>query len=83
MDDLGLISIGSAATAAGVPPWQLRSWEDAGLLTPVRAANGYRLYSPPTSAARSSCAPRPAARTGSACSRRTATSARPRRRRRP
>ncbi|BCY10715.1 LuxR C-terminal-related transcriptional regulator [Actinoplanes sp. L3-i22] len=46
MDDLGLISIGSAATAAGVPPWQLRSWEDAGLLTPVRAANGYRLYSP-------------------------------------
>ena len=45
MDDLGLVSIGSAASASGVPEWRLRSWEALGLLTPARAANGYRLYS--------------------------------------
>ncbi|MBR7839169.1 GAF domain-containing protein, partial [Actinospica durhamensis] len=45
MNNLGLVSIGSAAAAAGVPEWRLRSWEASGLLTPARSAAGYRLYS--------------------------------------
>ncbi|GLB69116.1 LuxR C-terminal-related transcriptional regulator [Arthrobacter mangrovi] len=39
-----LISIGAAAARVAVSPWKLRSWEQAGLLSPVRSAGNYRLY---------------------------------------
>lgn len=41
-----LVTIGVAARLAKTPAWQLRAWEQAGLLNPSRSASGYRLYSP-------------------------------------
>lgn len=39
------VTIGVAARRVGVPEWQLRAWEKAGLLRPERTESGYRLYS--------------------------------------
>lgn len=38
------VTIGVAARESGVSEWRLRSWEDSGLLSPVRSASGYRLF---------------------------------------
>lgn len=38
------MSIGEAAAATGVPAWRLRAWEAAGLIAPLRAANGFRVF---------------------------------------
>ncbi len=39
------MNIGSAAQQSGLPPKTIRYYEDIGLLTADRAANGYRDYS--------------------------------------
>ncbi|MBS3979749.1 MAG: Cu(I)-responsive transcriptional regulator [Rhodobacteraceae bacterium] len=39
------MSIGTAARQSGLPPKTIRYYEDIGLLTADRAANGYRDYS--------------------------------------
>lgn len=41
---MAAMSIGDAARITGVPAWKLRAWEAKGVLTPLRAANGFRLY---------------------------------------
>jgi MerR family redox-sensitive transcriptional activator SoxR len=38
------LSIGAAATWAGVPASTLRYWEDLGLLAPARRSGGHRVY---------------------------------------
>jgi DNA-binding CsgD family transcriptional regulator/GAF domain-containing protein len=40
-----LVTIGVAARLTKAPPWQLRAWEESGLLRPSRSPSGYRLYS--------------------------------------
>ncbi|MBB5517032.1 Cu(I)-responsive transcriptional regulator [Rubricella aquisinus] len=40
------MNISDAANAAGLPAKTLRYYEDIGLITPGRGANGYRDYSP-------------------------------------
>lgn len=40
-----IFSIGVAASLAGVPVRTIRRWEQAGIVAPARAANGWRLYS--------------------------------------
>ena len=40
------MNIGEAATATGLPAKTIRYYEDIGLGTPLRAANGYRRYRP-------------------------------------
>ncbi|MFF5794536.1 LuxR C-terminal-related transcriptional regulator [Paeniglutamicibacter sp. NPDC012692] len=42
------VTIGVAARESGVSEWRLRSWEDSGLLSPVRSAGGYRLFNEET-----------------------------------
>lgn len=39
------MNIGEVATAAGLPAKTIRYYEEIGLLTPARGANGYRHYS--------------------------------------
>ena len=39
------MNIGNAARQSGLPPKTIRYYEDIGLLTADRAANGYRDYS--------------------------------------
>ena len=39
------MNIGTAAKQSGLPPKTIRYYEDIGLLTADRAANGYRDYS--------------------------------------
>lgn len=39
------MNIGTAARQSGLPPKTIRYYEDIGLLTADRAANGYRDYS--------------------------------------
>ena len=38
------MNIGEAAAASGLPPKTIRYYEDIGLLTPHRGANGYRAF---------------------------------------
>ena len=38
------MNIGEAAEASGLPPKTIRFYEDLGLVTPRRAANGYRSF---------------------------------------
>ncbi|MCT4372329.1 Cu(I)-responsive transcriptional regulator [Yangia mangrovi] len=38
------MNIGDVATRAGLPPKTIRYYEDIGLLTPHRGANGYRAF---------------------------------------
>lgn len=40
------MNIGSAAAQSGLPPKTIRYYEDISLLVPMRAANGYRDYTP-------------------------------------
>jgi Cu(I)-responsive transcriptional regulator len=40
------MNIGEAAAASGLPPKTIRYYEEIGLVTPRRAANGYRDYGP-------------------------------------
>jgi DNA-binding transcriptional MerR regulator len=41
-----VLSVGELARRLGVHPATLRTWEDAGILRPVRARTGYREYGP-------------------------------------
>ena len=41
------MNIGQAAEKSGLPPKTIRYYEDIGLVTPGRRANGYRQYDPP------------------------------------
>lgn len=38
------MNIGEIAAAVGMPPKTIRYYEDIGLVTPRRSANGYRVY---------------------------------------
>lgn len=38
------MNIGDVATRSGLPPKTIRYYEDIGLVTPLRATNGYRTY---------------------------------------
>lgn len=40
------MNIGEAAATSGLPPKTIRYYEEIGLVTPRRAANGYRDYGP-------------------------------------
>jgi Cu(I)-responsive transcriptional regulator len=40
------MNIGEAAAATGIPAKTLRYYEEIGLVTPLRGANGYRRYRP-------------------------------------
>lgn len=40
------MNIKDAATATGLPPKTIRYYEEIGLVTPLRAANGYRAFRP-------------------------------------
>lgn len=42
---IAAMNIGSAATASGLSAKTIRYYEDIGLVTPLRSANGYRNYS--------------------------------------
>lgn len=40
------MNVGNAAARSGLPAKTIRYYEDVGLITPARAENGYRDYSP-------------------------------------
>ncbi len=40
-----IFSIGVAASLTGLPPATIRRWVRAGFVSPVRAANGWRMFS--------------------------------------